>query len=343
VGNGWAEGVHPDDYDRCLQTYLSAFHARAPFTMAYRLRRADGEYRWVLDNGVPRFAPDGEFAGYVGSAIDITEREQLRQEREQAQARELAAQEVARQLDQFFAVAAHDIRSPVTALDGFVQLAQTRATALEARLAVRGDADAPLVTALVNLLSRADDSSERLMRLVTLLFDASRARAGALTLAVASCDLVPLMRDQVAAQGAATPSRVIHLTVPDYPVVVDGDADRLGQVLSNYLANAIKYSSDDQPIGVRLALMAGVATVAVQDHGPGLPIDEQQHVWEPSYRAPGVEVRSSTSAASGSLGLGLYVCKSIIELHPGGRVGVDSLVGEGCTFWFSLPLAAGVS
>ena len=72
LGDGWAEGVHPEDRDRCLATYNSSFDARRPFQMEYRLRRADGEYRWILDNGTPLYR-GGEFAGFIGSCTDITE------------------------------------------------------------------------------------------------------------------------------------------------------------------------------------------------------------------------------------------------------------------------------
>jgi PAS domain S-box-containing protein len=74
LGNGWAEGVHPEDRDRCLQTYLNALEARREFQMEYRLLRADGAWRWILDNGVPLHAADGAFMGYMGSGVDIHER-----------------------------------------------------------------------------------------------------------------------------------------------------------------------------------------------------------------------------------------------------------------------------
>ncbi|MBI5669294.1 MAG: PAS domain S-box protein [Chloroflexi bacterium] len=76
LGMGWAEGVHPDDHDRCLEMYSSSFDARQPFMMEYRLRNNQGEYRWMLDNGIPLYTPDGRFEGYIGSCMDITERKQ---------------------------------------------------------------------------------------------------------------------------------------------------------------------------------------------------------------------------------------------------------------------------
>ena len=82
MGIGWAEGVHPDDMAHCVACYEAAFDAREAFELEYRLRRNDGEYRWVIDIGTPRYAPDGAFPGYIGSAIDITDRrrsEEMRQ------------------------------------------------------------------------------------------------------------------------------------------------------------------------------------------------------------------------------------------------------------------------
>jgi signal transduction histidine kinase len=200
--------------------------------------------------------------------------------------------------------------------------------------------DADLVEGVLSALDRAGESAENVLRLIAVLFDVARARTGTLTLALAPCDLVTLMRQQLAAQQTGTPGRSILLELPDAPVPVIADVVRLGQVLTNYLTNALKYSQEDQPVMVRLEVTEGLAVVSVQDRGPGLAWEEQSRVWELYHRAPGVEVRSAAGPNSGSLGLGLYVCKRIMELHPGGRVGVESVVGEGSTFWFRVPVAA---
>ncbi|MBK9989969.1 MAG: PAS domain-containing protein [Verrucomicrobia bacterium] len=89
-GNGWAEGVHAEDYDKCLTTYVNAFDARQAFEMHYRLKRHDGAYRWLFDRGVPYFSPDGAFSGYIGSCVDVTERIEAEQELAAKRAEEVA-------------------------------------------------------------------------------------------------------------------------------------------------------------------------------------------------------------------------------------------------------------
>lgn len=90
LGNGWAEGVHPEDFQRCLDIFLGAFKQRVVFEMEYRLLRADGEYRWLFDRGVPLFTPGGEFVGYTGSCVDIHERVEAREALKRAHERELS-------------------------------------------------------------------------------------------------------------------------------------------------------------------------------------------------------------------------------------------------------------
>jgi PAS domain S-box-containing protein len=89
IGNQWAEGVHPDDLSGCLQTYLTSFGKREVFEMHYRLKRADGVYRWIFDRGVPFFAENGDFAGYIGSCIDVTDRVEAQKAADEAREREL--------------------------------------------------------------------------------------------------------------------------------------------------------------------------------------------------------------------------------------------------------------
>ena len=126
-----------------------------------------------------------------------------------------------------------------------------------------------------------------------------------------------------------------HYARSGNPAVAKRIAARIGQVVANYLTNALKYSSVDKPVTVSLEMEGPVARVSVQDEGPGLPPVEQERIWERFHRVRGVEVQTGSGIG---LGLGLYISKTIITWH-GGRVGVDSTPGQGSTFWFTLPLA----
>lgn len=90
AGNGWAEGVHPEDFEGCLKIYLGCFERRETFEMYYRLQRADGAYRWIFDRGVPFYGENGEFKGYIGSCTDVTDRIEAQRAADEARERELA-------------------------------------------------------------------------------------------------------------------------------------------------------------------------------------------------------------------------------------------------------------
>lgn len=275
---------------------------------------------------------------WVCFVLDRSEQQALAREREEARAGELAVREVNRHLDEFFRTAAHDLRNPVAVARGHAEFA----VRLGERLAdqAQGSPLAELVAQLMESAQETHTSLDRLAHLVNQLFDVARARTGIMELNLAPLDPAALVREQVVAQRVATPGRTIELELPadGDSVAVMADGDRLRQVLGNYLTNALKYSADDQPVVVRLEVVEGLAVVSVQDQGPGLTWEEQSRVWELFYRASGVEVQSA-AGGTGSLGLGLHVCKRLIELHPGGRVGVESAEGQGATFWFRLPLA----
>jgi len=271
---------------------------------------------------------------------DITWLRRLERERETAHANELAAQEANRRIEEFLATAAHDLRTPVGTTVGFIDLAELKFQ----RLATAAQGECPALALQVEAarvsLEDATQSGERLSRLVNVLFDTAAIHAGKLELHRTRCDLTALVREQMEAQRILAPRRATRLHAPlGEPVPVRADAERIRQVMSNYLTNALKYSSPDRPVNVYVKADESWASVAVRDEGRGLPADEQARVWEPFHQAPGVAAQGGTSGgAVGSLGLGLHICKEIVEAH-GGRVGLESAPGRGSTFWFTLPLA----
>ena len=147
--------------------------------------------------------------------------------------------------------------------------------------------------------------------------------------------MLAIVREVAHEQRSAWPHRDISLTLPRRAVVpIYADADRVSQVVTNLLTNALKYSPDEAPVAITIRIQGDAARVEVRDQGPGLSTKQQAHLFERFYRAPGIEQQSGSGVG---LGLGLNICKNIVERH-GGSVGVTSAPGKGSVFWFTLPL-----
>ncbi len=266
----------------------------------------------------------------------VIERGRLVQERAEAQAREIALRETKGQMDEFLGIASHELRTPLTTIKGNIQLAKLRLTHYMHSLSLGDDEIQENLTEIQTMLDRAERQVNVQNRLVSDLLDISRIEVDKLELRKEPCDLAAIVLETVEDLRSANLTRPIHLELAQYEMVpIFADAERIGQVVSNYLTNALKYSPADSPVEVRLKKEGKLAYVSVRDEGPGLTLSEQERIWERFYRAQGVERQRGFSLG---LGLGLHICRAIIEQHEG-NVGVESTKGVGSTFWFTLPLA----
>jgi len=271
----------------------------------------------------------------------VIERDRMLRQQAAVEAETQALAQANLRMNEFLGIAAHELRTPITVIRANLQIMLRRA----AQHARQNDTATPpsasqqtnVAPARANrdmeLLTRTDRSLNRLTRLVDDLLDVSRVRAGKLELRLEPVELGEIVRDTVEEQQLTLPDRRIELmTQGNTPVLAD--AARVGQVVTNYLTNALKYSAATAPVRVRQWREGRTGYVSVSDEGPGIPASELDNVWELFHRIPGIEVVSGSGIG---LGLGLHLCKTIIE-RQGGEVGVTSVLGEGSTFWFSLPL-----
>ncbi|WP_126631009.1 PAS domain-containing sensor histidine kinase [Dictyobacter alpinus] len=248
-----------------------------------------------------------------------------------------ARKEVEQQKDVFLSIASHELRTPLTVIKGSLQLIQRRMK----RMASLPEAHSPAIKTAQN--KNAEDLAHALhqidaqSRLVNDLLDVTRITVDKLELKMQRFDLVKLIHDTVDDLRSTTPTRSLKLLVsPKKSLYVVADPDRIAQVISNYVTNAIKYSDPERPIRIGMHYNEDVARVWVQDKGPGLSEDARKQIWKRFYQ---LKESSTSSDNKQGLGLGLYICQTIIQQHHG-EVGVDSIPGKGSTFWFTLPLKA---
>src|SRR5438270_8179399 len=245
-------------------------------------------------------------------------------------------QEIHRRMDEFLDLASHELRTPLTTIKGNLTLARRFLVSCLEELPRENTATIrSKLQEVQTMLERADHQTEVQNRLLGDLLDATQIQKRMLQLHFSLCDLARIVDRVVEEHRGDAAMRAIHVEIPETrPVIIIADASHIGHVLSNYLSNALKFSPRESLVIVSLQMLGQHARVAVHDEGPGIPVEEQEHVWERFYRVPGIERRSGSSVG---LGLGLYLCRAIIEQHNG-QVGLESQPGAGSIFWFRLPL-----
>jgi PAS domain S-box-containing protein len=303
MGDGWAEGVHPDDLDRCVKHYLDHFGRRAPFEMEYRLRRHDGEFRWIFDRGVPYADDAGAFAGFIGSCVDVDERRKA-QEAQASHSQEQLA--LARDFEKWIlAIVSHDIRDPLGAIQlaahSLQMIPDTSATVRkQAQVVVRG--------------------VKRIEQIVGDLLDLSREREGrGIPVERKPADLRAMCQEIIDELASLARDRKIT-----FDCEADGngawDQSRILQAISNLASNAVRHGMPGTPVHVRLTGDERSVAVEIENQG-SIPADLLPRIFEP-FRSG----RHHGSRGDG-LGLGLFIAKAIARAHGGG-LEVDSSEGR---------------
>ncbi len=307
LDNGWRAGVHPEDLPHYLETYNTSFDAREGFQMEYRLRRADGEYRWILDTGRPRFLPDGSFAGYIGSCFDISDRRELEKLK-----------------DEFVSVVSHELRTPLTSIQGALDL-------------LAGGALVDRPDYAQHMLKIGAKNADRLVRLINDILDIERIESGKVTMIKQACDTAHLITSAADTVRDLTRQAEVKLEVNPLPARIWADSDRIIQVLVNLLSNAIKFSSAGSTVWLTAKKdpeNSSQIIFQVRDRGRGIPEQKLESIFGRFQ-----QVDASDSRKKGGTGLGLAICRSIVQHHDG-QIWAESTLGEGSSFFFTLPLLA---
>lgn len=324
LGSGWMDGVHPDDRELCASTYATAFARRRPFTAEYRLHRADGRWRWIIDNGIPLYGEAGEFTGFIGSCIDITDRKRAEDERERLLERERTArgeaERASRMKDEFLATLSHELRTPLQAMLGW------------SRLLGSEQLDETQVRRGLEVIERNVTLQKRL---IEDLLDMSRVIQGKMRLDVRSIQLNSVVEAAIEVVRPAAEAKTIRLTTALDPEAgpILADPQRIQQVIWNLLSNAIKFTPAGGEIEVRIVRSSENVQLSVRDSGQGIKREFLPHVFE-RFR----QQDASTTRRQGGLGLGLAIVRNLVELH-GGHVSAQSHgEGKGAQFMIDLPI-----
>jgi PAS domain S-box-containing protein len=318
VDSDWSQVLHPDDAARTVAAWQRSVSTGEPYEVTHRVRRRDGEYRWLLSRAVAARDARGTITGWFGSTTDVDEQKRseadLRLAKEEAEAANRAKSD-------FLSTMSHELRTPLNAIGGYVELIG---------MGLHG----PVTQAQTEALSRVRRNQAHLLTLINDILNYARIEAGRIEirservpLAELVCRTVGLLEPQIASAGLGCAHE------GDSTAHAIGDEDRIGQILLNLLANAIKYT----PPGGRIEILSEAegdrVHTRVRDTGRGVPPEMTEKIFDPFVQVRNVEHRDSSRQG---VGLGLAISRDLARAM-GGDVSVESVLGAGSTFTLTLP------
>ena len=347
LGAGWLEAVHPEDRVRCAAAEHQGIETRRAFGIEFRLRHADGDYRWMMATSDPILGPDGTLLGFIGSATDVSAlkdaEEELRRHRDQLsemvreQTRDLrtakdAAEAANVAKSSFLANMSHELRTPMHAILSYARLGESRMDRLSQEK-------------LLEYFRRVRQSGERLLDMLNDLLDLAKLESGRMILQLNSHDLQEIVADALDEYAVLLRShRVDSILDEGRPLRIRCDAMRTGQVVRNLLSNAARYTPTGGCIRVVLDCVerpcrrrgdAAGAThfvrLVVVDNGVGIPEGELESIFEKFVQS------SETKSGAGGTGLGLAISREIVEAQ-GGMISASNEVDGGARFEVLMPL-----
>jgi PAS domain S-box-containing protein len=298
--NGWNEILHPEEKENLINEWEECKRDERDFYKELRLKRkADGMYRWHIVNLTPVKNKLHKVIQWIASATDIHEQKTKEEKK-----------------DEFLSIASHELKTPLTTVKAYLQL-------LEFSLA-ENDPE------LKMFAKKAIVSVDRLRDLISELLDVSKIQQQKLNLNIGIFDFDELLKELVSNAEFKLEMHKIKLS-GDTIHNLQGDRERLAQVINNLISNAIKYSPNGNAIDINLQEKEGNLNFSVSDKGIGILPGNLEKIFERYFRVEGSDIHFQ------GLGIGLFISMEIIRRH-GGKMWVESQIGEGSTFHFSIPM-----
>ena len=304
------EMMHPEDVAEYFDNWKRSLATGHPFQTEFRFKDQShpGQYCWLLAKALPIYDATGVIVKWHGTFTDIND----------LKLAQLSIQQLVKEKEDFIHIASHELKTPVTSLKGSIQLIE------------RISADGALPEEMDVLIEMAVRQVNKLGRMVGDLLDVARMDADKLELVRRDFVLQEAIADSLEQVRSLAPKSAVRINGPA-DLLIHSNKERIEQVITNFLSNAIKYSPEGSEIVVEPSLEDGYLRVAVTDQGIGIPSSKLPLVFDRFFRVEG-----SSDKFSG-LGLGLYISAEIVS-RLRGEIGAISEPGKGSTFWFTLPV-----